>query len=347
MFGFILCIIRISLLPLSSTKKELMARILLLQKENIILKRSLEMKRKKPRFILRDRLFYSVLSKITEKTRYHFTLVKTETVLKWIRRFTKGYWRFPQKKKKIGRPATPNEIRQLVLKMKNENICWGNGKIQGELKKLGIKLDKRTIAGIIEYFRRKGKVKKGLTWSKFIKSHLSSLYGMDFFILDTVLRKRFYIFFIIHLQTRQIVRYAVTTNPTRQLVRQQLIEFTWDLNGEQVYLIHDGSGEFCNINYDDFGIEEIKISANTPNMNAFAERFIGSVRREAFNWFILFNEIQIRNILAEYIRYHNEKRPHQGIAQKVPKGYTPQKQGRVISYPILSGLHHHYERLSA
>ena len=147
-----------------------MARILLLQKENIILKRSLEVKRKKSRFILRDRLFYSVLSRITEKARYHFTLVKTETVLKWIRRFTKGYWRFPQKKKKIGRPATHNEIRQLVLKMKNENICWGNGKIQGELKKLGIKLDKRTIARIIEDFRRKGKIKKGLTWSKFIKT---------------------------------------------------------------------------------------------------------------------------------------------------------------------------------
>jgi len=67
---------------------------------------------------------------------------------------------------------------------------------------------------------------------------------MDFFTLDTILRKRFFIFFIIHLQTRQIVRHAVTTNPTRQLVRQQLTEFTWDLNSEQVYLIHDGSGEF-------------------------------------------------------------------------------------------------------
>ncbi len=133
MFGFILYIIRISLLPLSSTKKELMARILLLQKENTILKRSLEVKRKRPRFILRDRLFYSVLSRIADKARYHFTLVKSETVLKWIRRFTKGYWRFPQKKKKRGRPETPNEIRQLVLKMKNENICWENGKMQGEL----------------------------------------------------------------------------------------------------------------------------------------------------------------------------------------------------------------------
>jgi hypothetical protein len=131
MFGFILCIIRISLLPLSSTKKELMARIMLLQKENTILKRSLEVKRKRPRFILRDRLFYSIFSRITDETRYHFTLVKPETVLKWIRRFTKGYWRFAQKKKKGGRPETPYDIKQLVLNMKNENICWGMERYRG------------------------------------------------------------------------------------------------------------------------------------------------------------------------------------------------------------------------
>ncbi len=249
MSGFILCIIRIALLPLSSTKKELMARVLLLQKENAILKRSLEMKRKRIRFNFRDRLFYSILNRITDKTRYHFTLVKPETVLKWIRRFIKGYWSFAQRNNRRGRPETPYNIKLLVLNMKNENICWGNGKIQGELEKLGIKLDKRTIARIIEYFRRKGRVRKGLTWSKFIQSHLSSLYGMDFFTLDTILRKRFYIFFIIHLQTRQIVRYAVTTNPTRQFVRQQLIEFIWNFEGKRIYLIHDSSGEFCNINY--------------------------------------------------------------------------------------------------
>jgi len=71
-------------------------------------------------------MHYSVLNRIADKTRYHFTLVKPETVLKWIRRFIKGYWCFPQKEKKRGRPETPNEIKQLVLKMKNENICWGN-----------------------------------------------------------------------------------------------------------------------------------------------------------------------------------------------------------------------------
>jgi len=250
MFGFILCIIRISLLPLSSSKKELLARILLLQKENTVLKRSLEVKRKRPGFNFGDRMFYSILNSITDETRYHFTLVKLRNCAE---------------------------------------------------------MDQEVYQRVLAFSAEKEESRK----------------------------------------TRQIVRYAVTTKPTRQLVRQQLLEFTWNHNGEQVYLIHDGSGEFCNINYDDFDIEEIKISANAPNMNAFAERFIGSARREAFNWFILFNGAQIRNILVEYVGYYNDKRPHQGIAQKVPKGYAPQKQGNIITYPILSGLHHHYERLSA
>ena len=90
MFGFILCIIKIAWLPLSSTKKELMARILLLQKENTILKRSLELKRKRLRLNFGDRLFYSILNRITDKVMDHFTLVKPETVLRRKGRVRKG-----------------------------------------------------------------------------------------------------------------------------------------------------------------------------------------------------------------------------------------------------------------
>ena len=93
---------------------------------------------------------------------------------------------------------------------------------------------------------------------------------MDFFTLYSILWKRFYIFsFIICLQTRQIDRYAVTTNPTRRVVRQQLIEFAGEFEGRRVYLLHDSPGEFHCIDYDDFDIDGIKISANAPNMNAF------------------------------------------------------------------------------
>ena len=106
-------------------------------------------------------------------------------------------------------------------------------------------------------------------------------------------------------------------------------------------------GEFKYINYKDFNITNIKISPNAPNMNAYCEKYVKSARNEAFDWFIIFSEKQIRKILKKYITYFNKKRPYQGISQEVPDGYTPQKQGNVLSHPVLWGLHHHYYRIVA
>ena len=106
---------------------------------------------------------------------------------------------------------------------------------------------------------------------------------------------------IIYHKTREIVHFAITQNPCREFVRQQLIEFEQTLNGI-VYMIHDNAAQF-NLTYLAYGIKETKTSVKAPNMNAVAERFIGSARREALDYFLLFNENQIVNILKEYIDY--------------------------------------------
>ncbi len=173
---------------------------------------------------------------------------------------------------------------------------------------------------------------------------------MDFFTLDTIFGKRFYAFIIIHLGTRRIVQYNVTTNSTGLFIRQQIIDFSWtieaaeDRDKKKTYLIHDQLTAFDQLDYKQFCITNVKISAYAPNMNAFAERFVRSIRNEAFDWFVLFNESQIRNIFKEYIDYYNRQRPHQGIEQQVPDGYEAQKEGKIVPKPILSGLCHHYER---
>ncbi|GMT50379.1 MAG: hypothetical protein IEMM0008_1918 [bacterium] len=307
-------------------------------KENQILKRRLELLNKKPTFTQSDKTFYSLIAQLSEKAQGFFTLVRPETVLMWYKKLIKKFWTFPPNEaRRSGRPRTPDKIRQLVLRLKNENIFWGCAKIEGELKKLGIDLSRSTIRRILSHYRKKGELKLGLTWTKFIQSHLDSLYATDFFTLDTLFGKRFYALIIIHLSTRRIVAYNLTTHPTRNFVRQQIIEFSYDLGDRPAYLIHDGDPSFNSINYKDFGIKDIKISPKAPNMNAFAERFIGSIRREAF-------ERQIRHILKEYITYYNKQRPHQGLDQGIPEGYDPPKEGEVIAKPILSGLYHHYER---
>ena len=100
------------------------------------------------------------------------------------------------------------------------------------------------------------------------------------------------------------------------------------------------------LTYLDYGIKEIRTSVNAPNMNSISERFVGSARREALDYFLLFNEKQIRNILKNYISYYNNFRSHQGINQQVPKGYLSQENGIIRSEPILGWLHHHYYRVA-
>ncbi len=229
--------------------------------------------------------------------------------------------------------------------MKNENITWGAKRIRGELLKLNIDLDTKTIRNILKIFRRKGKIKKSLEWKKFLKMQAESIYAMDFFTVDTFLNQRFYVLFIIRHSTREIVQFAITQNPVREFVRQQIIELENSLDS-MIYLIRDNARQF-NLNFLDYGIKEIKTSLNAPDMNSIAERFVGSVRRDALDYFLLFNERQIRNILKDYVSYYNNLRPHQGIDQQIPKGYLAQEKGVIKSKPILGGLHHHYFREAA
>ena len=181
-----------------------------------------------------------------------------------------------------------------------------------------------------------------MTWKKFLTLQAKSIYAMDFFTIDTILNQRFYVYFIIHHQTRKIVHFAMTQTPCMQFVKQQLIQFETTLENI-VYMIHDNAAQF-KVVYLNYGIKGIKTAVKAPNMNAIAERFVGTIRREALDYFLLLGEKQIINILQNYIDYYNLKRPHQGLEQGVPFGYKPQDQGKIQKKPILGGLCFHYQR---
>jgi transposase InsO family protein len=168
---------------------------------------------------------------------------------------------------------------------------------------------------------------------------------MDFFTIETILNQRFYIYFIIYHKTREIVQIALTQNPCREFVRQQLIEFEKRLSSV-VYMIHDNAPQF-HLNYIDYQIREIRTSIDAPNMNAISERFIRSIRQEALDYFLMIGENQIYEIIKAYIDYYNSKRPHQGLQLSIPSGYVPQKSGKVHKIPIMGGLCHHYQRRAA
>ncbi len=326
---------------LCQSKKELVIQISIQQKEIEILKR--KQGRRRIRFLHSDRIVFSILNRVGH-LKDRLTLVKPETVLRWQRQLIKHFWTF-KRTKRVGRPPVTNEIKQLVLAMKNDNLFWGYKKIQGELKKLDIHLDKKTIRNILNDFRRKGRIKQSLTWEQFLRLQIHSIYAMDFFTVDTILQQRFYVYFMIYHKTREIVHFAITRNPCRQFVRQQLIEFEQSVN-DLVYVIHDNAAQF-HLDYLAYGIKEIRTSVEAPNMNAIAERFIGSVRREALDYFLLISEKQVLNILREYIDYYNSKRPHQGLEQNIPQGFEAQKCGKVRKTPILGRLCYLYARRAA
>jgi transposase len=171
---------------LCKSKKELLVQISIQQKEIEILKRKQGGRR--IRFLHSDRIVFSILNRVGH-LKEHLTLVKPETVLHWQRQLIKNFWTF-KSKKRVGRPPVSNEIKQLILAMKNDNLFWSYKKIQGELKKLDIHLDKKTIRNILTDFRRRGKIRRSLTWNQFLRLQIHSLYAMDFFTIDTVLNYR-------------------------------------------------------------------------------------------------------------------------------------------------------------
>ena len=331
------------------SRKDLLTRIAILEKDNEILKRTLANLNRKVAFTNQDRAFYSFFQFFSEKTHDFISLIKPDTLLRWFKNIIRNRWNFSSNsKRKRGRPPTPAYIKNLVLDMKNNNIHMRAGKIQGELLKLGIELLRSTIRRIITDFRKKGKIKSAFTWKKFITSNLKSLYAMDFFTVDTFFSKRYYVFFIIYLKTREIIQFRVTDMPSSAFVRNQLIGFMDGRVGKKTLLIHDNAGEFLYQDYKGLGITDVRISPYSPDMNAYAERFIGSVKRECLDWFIIISYKQLDRVLSEYISYYNTMRPHQGIMQDIPKGYTPQNgQGQIVRKPVLSGLWHHYYREAA
>ena len=298
MLNFFLSIIKL-FLSIFRAKKSLICEIALLKKELEILKRKSAGKRVVTNHF--DRLFIIILNKATN-IKDHISIVKPETVLRWQRDLIRRLWTFRNYSKKRGRKTVGKDIQNLILGIKNENLLWGAKRIQGELIKLNIFLDTKTIRNIINNFRRDGKIVKSLHWRKFLKMQINSIYAMDMFTIDTIFNKRYYVFFIISHKTREIVRYAVTENPLKEFVRQQIIEFEQEMNGI-VYMIHDNASQFY-LDYLSYGIKQVKTSIQAPNMNSIAERFVGSVRREALDHFLIINRNQVKNILAEYITYY-------------------------------------------
>jgi len=343
MFIFIKDLLKILFTVLPQKRKNIIFTLLLLKKENEILKRHLNLQNKKIKTNRNERFSLSMITALSRKVINYLTIVKPKTVLEWQRKFIKNKWTY--KRKKPGRKAISQSLKSLILEMKQDNRFWGCRKISGELKKLDIIIHHTTVNKIIQTFRKTGQLQPIGCWKKFLKTHWNSLYGIDFMTIDTLFGKRFYILVILELKSRRIVKWDITEFPNREFVRQRIIDFSYDFP-EEKHLIHDNAAQFTTIDFIDFNIHSINTSIASPNMNAFTERVIGTIRREALDHFLLFSEKQIRNIVREFVDYYNNHRIHQGI-NDIPNGFIVSRSGVIKKKVILGGIHHHYFRSSA
>ena len=343
MFNFVAVLLNALFSTFFKKRKDVIFTLLLLKKENEIMKRHLSLQGRRIHSNQSDRFCLSLIAALSKRAVSHLSIVKPETLLEWQRRFIKKRWSFKHKKR--GRKPITSKIRALILEMKKDNPLWGCRRISDELKKLDIDIHHTTVNKSIQTFRKQGKIQPTGSWKKFLKSHWDSLFGMDFMTIDSLFGKRFYLLIILELKSRRIVRFDLTENPCREFVKQRIQIFSEEYS-EKKTLIFDNAPQFTSIDYGWYDIKGVNICTSAPNMNAYTERVIGSIRRKALDHFLLFSEKQVRKIVKNYVEYYNHLRPHQGI-NKIPDGEMNSTTGIIKQEQILGGLHHHYYRSSA
>jgi transposase InsO family protein len=317
-----------------------------LEAENAALRHQLIVLRRKVRgraqLSNNDRWFFVQLYRWFPSILQVVTILRPETLVRWHRDGFRRYWRW-KSRSRGGRPQIETELRALIRQMSVENLLWGAPRIHGELLKLGFEIAQSSVAKYM--VKRCGPPSQG--WRTFLRNHAPDIAAMDFFVVPSLGFKLLYGFVIIRLDRRDLVWINVTTNPTAEWVARQITEaFPWDEAPR--YVIRDRDqiyGAVVTRRLRAMGIRDKPIAPASPWQNGFAERLIGSIRRECLDHLIVFGEQHLRRILISYVAYYNSVRTHRSLHKDAPISRPIQRTGIIRSHPILGGLHHHYVRV--
>ncbi len=309
-------------------------------------------KRPRPRFTASFRLLWVVLSNFLDEWEDLACLMQPATVKKWHTIAFRYFWRW-KSRRKGGRPPISKEMQDLIYKLSKENPLWSPERIRDTLVLL--QYDPPCDDTIRKYMYKPRKPRKrSTTWLPFLRNHLDVSWAIDFFTVTTINFATLYVFLVFDHGRRKVIHFAITRNPFMNWVIQQLRE-SMPFGLQPKYLFRDNDGIYGNgIGgfLESCGIREVRTAYRSPWQNPFVERYIGTLRREMLDHVIVLSQRHLERLLREFIEdYYHIARPHQGLNGDTPVSQTERPQilgpSKLISVPVLGGLHHRYVRVAA
>ena len=289
-------------------------------------------------------------------------VVKPDTLLGWYRRLIARKFDGSKSRRYPGRPRIDDEIEQWVVRMAQDNSDWGYDRIVGAMANLGYRLSDQTVGNILQ---RHGippapERKRTTTWADFIRAHRAVLAGTDFFTVEVLTLRglvTYYVLFFIHLDSRKVEVSGLTPHPNERWMQQIARNVTmgdWGFLNSCRYLIHDRDTKYCQSFRDIIESGDVKtlpLPARSPNLNAFSERWVKSVKDDCLSKLILFGEASLRRALREYLVAYHAERNHQGKGNVLLFPTATQAKnpvdGSVHCKERLGGLLKYYHREAA
>ena len=300
-----------------------------------------------------DRAFLAALARLLPWRRRHGLVVTPQTLLRWHRELVRRKWAQPRPGR--GRPPTDGRARELVLRFARENPRWGYQRIAGELLKLGLRVSPSTVRRIL-LAAGSGPAPRcsGTSWQQFLRQQAASMLACDFFTVETISLRRIYVLIFIELESRRVHLAGCTTNPTGAWVTQQARNLSFTGVFERMrFLIHDRDSKFT-ADFDEVfrseGIRVIRTPIRAPQANAYAERFVRTIRAECLDWLLIFGRRHLERVLRAYTAHYNRERPHRALALHPPEPAAATHQpntARIERRDLLGGLIHEYHRAAA
>jgi transposase InsO family protein len=246
-------------------------------------------------------------------------------------------------------------VRELVLRLARQNPRWGHRRICGELVKLGIQVSPTSIRRLLAQAKLEPAPRRsGPSWREFLRAQAASIVACDFFTVETVFLRRFYVLFFIAHASRRVWLAGCTANPTGVWVTQQARNLGLDFSDQGVrFLIRDRDSKYSGPFDDVFrseGIRIVRTPLRAPKANAIAERFVRTVRAECLDWLLILNRRHLERVVRVYVDHYNRERPHRGLEQRAPEPDERREgspTGEIRRRDRLGGLIHEYYRAAA